>query len=333
MLKTELIHGSKAFDLLEDEWDELVGRSMTNTPFQSLAYQRSWWRNLGEGDLFTITIRESTDNLIAIGCFYLRDGTVYFNGCIEETDYLDLLVDATLAETAWEVILECMDSSGFPNWNNLDLCNVPEDSPTNIFLPKLVKKRGYLCNVEEFDVCPVITLPKTFEAYLANLPKKQRHEIRRKIRRAERAEAKVSIIESGEDIVSNVDSFLRLLSSSSDKKSAWLNDSREAVFHEIAQAAQKSGTLQLMFLELNGKKAAGLFNFAYRNRIWVYNSGLDPDEYGHLSAGVVLTARSIEKAIEDGRSEFDFLRGAEGYKYRFGAKDTVINRLYISKLK
>jgi CelD/BcsL family acetyltransferase involved in cellulose biosynthesis len=331
MLKTNLIHGSKAFDILKDEWDELVGRSMTNTPFQSLAYQRSWWDNLGEGDLFTITIRESTDNLIAIGCFYLKEGTVYFNGCIEETDYLDLLVQSNLAEATWEVILDCMDSSGFPNWSNLDLCNVPENSPTNIILPELARWRGYRFNVEEFDVCPVITLPDTFDAYLANLSKKQRHEIRRKMRRAETAGAQVSLVESDDSLASEVDSFLRLLASSSDSKNAWLTESRKAIFHEIAQAAGSSGTLQLMFLEINGKKAAGLFNFAYRNRIWVYNSGLDPNEFGYLSAGVVLTARSIEKAIEDGRSEFDFLRGSEAYKYRFGAGDTVINRLFISK--
>lgn len=331
MLKTELIHGSKAFDVLKDEWDELVGKSMTNTPFQSLAYQRSWWGNLGEGDLFTITIRESTENLIAIGCFYLRDGTVYFNGCIEETDYLDLLVQSNLAEAAWEVILDCMDSSGFPNWNDLDLCNVPEISPTNTILPELSRQRGYQCNVEEFDVCPVIALPDTFDAYLANLSKKQRHEIRRKMRRAETAGAKVTLVESGNGLASKVDSFLRLLGSSSDSKNVWLTDSRKAIFREIAQAARNSGTLQLMFLEINGKKAAGLFNFAYRNRIWVYNSGLDPNEFGHLSAGVVLTAKSIERAIEDGRSEFDFLRGSEAYKYRFGADDTAINRIFISK--
>jgi CelD/BcsL family acetyltransferase involved in cellulose biosynthesis len=207
MMKTEIIHGSKVFDVLRNEWDELVGRSMTNTPFQSLAYQRSWWHNLGEGDLFTITIRESTENLIAIGCFYLRDGTIYFNGCIEETDYLDLLASTTLAETAWEVILECLDSTGFPSWNDLDLCNVPEISPTNTILRDLSRRRGYEFSLEEFDVCPVIALPDTFDAYLANLPKKQRHEIRRKVRRADSAGARVSIAESGRELASNVDNL------------------------------------------------------------------------------------------------------------------------------
>jgi CelD/BcsL family acetyltransferase involved in cellulose biosynthesis len=50
-----------------------------------------------------------------------------------------------------------------------------------------------------------------------------------------------------------------------------------------------------------------------------------------LSLGVVLTAKAIEHAIENGRSTFDFLRGNETYKYRFGAKDTEIYRLAISR--
>jgi CelD/BcsL family acetyltransferase involved in cellulose biosynthesis len=50
-----------------------------------------------------------------------------------------------------------------------------------------------------------------------------------------------------------------------------------------------------------------------------------------LSLGVVLTAKAIEWAIEHGRSEFDFLRGNETYKYRFGAKDTNILRITLKK--
>jgi CelD/BcsL family acetyltransferase involved in cellulose biosynthesis len=40
-----------------------------------------------------------------------------------------------------------------------------------------------------------------------------------------------------------------------------------------------------------------------------------------------LTAKAIEHAIANGRSTFDFLRGREEYKYRFGAKDTRVYRL------
>jgi CelD/BcsL family acetyltransferase involved in cellulose biosynthesis len=63
----------------------------------------------------------------------------------------------------------------------------------------------------------------------------------------------------------------------------------------------------------------------------VYNSGYDPSQFSHLSPGIVVTARCIEHAISLGRSEFDFLRGDEVYKYRFGAQDTEVRRLLIAR--
>lgn len=99
------------------------------------------------------------------------------------------------------------------------------------------------------------------------------------------------------------------------------------MFYETAAAAQADGTLQLMFMEVDGQKAAALFNFEYAGRVWVYNSGLDPASFGHLSLGVVLTARAIETAIAHGNHTFDFLRGNEEYKYRFGAQNTTVHRL------
>ena len=46
---------------------------------------------------------------------------------------------------------------------------------------------GWTLNVEREDVCPVVTLPdgRDIDDYLATLGKKERHEIRRKVRRAE----------------------------------------------------------------------------------------------------------------------------------------------------
>jgi CelD/BcsL family acetyltransferase involved in cellulose biosynthesis len=121
------------------------------------------------------------------------------------------------------------------------------------------------------------------------------------------------------------------LQKSTFEKRDWLNAGRRAVFHDVARAAQAAGTLQLMFCGIDGRAAAALFNFDYRNRIWVYNSGLDPSAFAALSPGVVLTSAAIERAIALDRAEFDFLRGDEEYKYRFGAVDVPIYRLLIGR--
>jgi CelD/BcsL family acetyltransferase involved in cellulose biosynthesis len=330
----EIIKGDVVFSQLAGEWDNLARRGMTDTPFQTLAYQESWWRNLHpEGcELHSIIIRDHLGHLVAIGCFYVTpDGTVNFNGCVEETDYLDLIVEARNARESWRLIFDKLLGLDFPQWQLLEFCNVPEISPTRTILSDLATGEGY-CVVESVnEVCPVVNLPRSFDTYLDSLDSKQRREIRRKLRRAKGAGAEFHIVEAQEDLEVAVSDFLELLQKSTFEKRDWLNDDRRALFSDVAKAALDSGMLQLAFMRVRGNNAAALFNFDYRDRIWVYNSGLDPQAFGNLSLGVVLTAKTIEWAIDNGRAEFDFLRGNETYKYRFGAQDSTIYRLQIKR--
>lgn len=333
VMRSELLHGENAFTALAGEWDPLVGRAMTSTPFQFLAYQRGWWRHLHPetGTLHTVAVRHTDGRLAALACFYLLEGVLYFNGCTEETDYLDLIVAEDEAAAAWPAVLDCLGSPDFPQWHALDLCNVPAASLTRQILPQEAAKRGFSFQESVHEVCPIIPLAATFQAYLDGIDSKQRREIQRKLRRADGADANLHIVCPEDDLGQAVDDFLDLLQKSTFEKHEWLTDGRRALFHETAQAAMAANRLQLMFIEVNGRKAAGLFNFDYHNRIWVYNSGLDPALASGLSLGVVITAKAIETAIQHGRAEFDFLRGNETYKYRFGAQDTTIYRQQLSR--
>ncbi len=331
---TEVTVGDAVFDALASEWDALAGRSMTNTPFQKLAYQKAWWQHLQpEGaELYTAVVRNDAGELTAIACLYLTpDGTLHFNGCIEETDYLDLIAAPETAVEGWTAVLAFLHDDRAPSWQRLELCNIPAASPSRAILPELGAAYGLACQETVNEVCPIITLPDSFDAYLESLDSKQRREVQRKLRRAEGADATLHVVGPADDLQAEVDAFLELLQRSTFEKRDWLNAGRRAVFHDVATAAMADGTLQLMFMEVDGQKGATLFNFDYNGRIWVYNSGLDPQMFSALSLGVVLTAAAIEYAIEHGRGTFDFLRGNETYKYRFGAEDTLIYRLELSR--
>ncbi len=332
-MATQHYAGEAAFAKLTEEWDDLAAEGMTDTPFQKLAYQRAWWSHLqpATASLHTITVRDETDKLLAIGCFYLLDGVVYFNGCVEETDYLDLIVREPDAESAWRAVLDCLDSGEIGTWQTLNLCNIPAASPSRDLLKTLGAERGLSVTEEQIEVCPVIALPDSFDAYLEELDSKQRREINRKMRRATAADATTRTVGPDEEIEEATDAFLELLQASTFEKRDWLNDGRRAVFHDVARAAQADSTLQLMFVSVDGRNAAALFNFDYNGRTWVYNSGMDPAAFSGLSLGVVLTAQAIEQAVAGGNYEFDFLRGDEAYKYRFGATDTAIYRLRLEK--
>ena len=333
-MQISIIQGVAAFTELAADWNQLASQSITNTPFQTLAYQQAWWQHLqpAEASLYTIVLRNDSRELTAVAPLYLTvDGTVHFNGCVEETDYLDLIVRPEDIELAWTAVFDCLCSSDFPTWQSLDFCNIPSASPTRTVLPQLAANHHLKLNESVHEVCPIIQLPNSFDAYLQALDSKQRREVSRKLRRAQGAEAKLKVITAEDDLDTAVTNFLDLLQKSSFEKRDWLNRGRRAIFYATAKAAQEAGTLQLLFIEIEGQRAAALFNFDYNGRIWVYNSGLDPNTFGSLSLGVVITALAIEHAIVNGRSEFDFLRGDETYKYRFGAKDTQVYRLQITK--
>lgn len=333
-MQTTLISGTAVFTQLAAEWDTLAGQGMTDTPFQTLAYQKAWWQHLQPpgATLQTIAVHQPTGELAAMACLYVTtEGVVHFNGCVEETDYLDLICAPENAEAAWTAVCDILCSSDFPAWTVLELCNIPAASPSRAILAQLAQENGLAITETLNEVCPIIQLPATFDDYLDSLESKQRRELNRKLRRAAAAGVAIHIVGPEDDLTQEVDAFLELLQTSTFEKRDWLTDGRRAVFHDAAQAALANGTLQLMFAEVEGQKAATLFNFDYKDRIWVYNSGLDPSAFGALSLGVVLTAKAIENAIENGRSHFDFLRGNETYKYRFGAKDTEIYRITISR--
>jgi CelD/BcsL family acetyltransferase involved in cellulose biosynthesis len=63
-----------------------------------------------------------------------------------------------------------------------------------------------------------------------------------------------------------------------------------------------------------------LYGFWWQDTFAGYQSGWDPTLARH-SMGSVLVMHALERAADEGAHTFDFLRGREPYKYRFGARD------------
>ncbi|MEM8858102.1 MAG: GNAT family N-acetyltransferase [Chloroflexota bacterium] len=315
------------------EWNQLAASGPTDTPFQTHTYQEAWWQNLGRGELVSVVVKNAENVLKGIAVFLLEDGVMQFNASKEETDYLDLIAAESDFDAVWTAVFDCLCTAACPAWISLDCWNIPAESPSRTILPRLAQGRGFSLVEEQAEVCPVITLNGSFDDYLAGIDKKQRHEIRRKMRKAANSGAVVEVIGPGDDLDQAIDDFLHLLQCSTPDKQAWYEElpSRGDVFRTVAKSALEAGTLMLMFTNVNGERISALFNFIYDGRIWVYNSGNDISKYRNLSLGWVLTGHAIQYGIEQGCHTFDFLRGDETYKYRFGAQDTEIFRLTIRK--
>lgn len=331
------------FAALRDEWNGLLARTRFNTIFLTYEWQTTWWECLGAGDLWIVAVRRNdTDELVGIIPLYLVEnsegrwaGLRKFNlvGCIEVSDYLDILAAKGWEDQVYQAFYAWLNSDEAPAWNVLDLCNLPEDSLTYRNFPQVCNSLRFDVQVTQEDTAPQFALPLHYETYLTELvDKKQRHEIRRKQRRAEReAQVQFHYVGPQDNLVAEMDDFIALQQASREDKAEFMTPEMRRFFGIMAQRMQDAGYLRLCFLSLDGEKAAALLAFEYNRHYLLYNSGYDPEAHAQLSPGWVLLAYTIQYAIASGCRVFDFMQGDEEYKYRFGSKDYAVMRVIVTR--
>jgi CelD/BcsL family acetyltransferase involved in cellulose biosynthesis len=322
-------------DDLSIEWTGLLEKAPGRPPFLEFAYQKLWWETRGGGEwpdasllIYAARVDGKLVGLAPLFSTPMPDGTstVLNVGSIEVSDFLDLIVLPEYRDEFLGHLLREVKALNLPGFSQLSLCNLLDSSPTLPALQAVAARDGWQLSVEKLEHSPCITLASDFDTYLAGIDKKQRHEIRRKMRRAEESEIPVTwyMVTDPSSLDSEVDAFIDLMENDGDKE-AFLRPAMREFLRQVVQVAFDGGWLQLAFLEVGGQKAAAYLSFDYQNRIWVYNSGLNRG-FQNLSPGWVLLGHLLQWAIENGRTEFDFMRGDEDYKYRFGAVDRFVMR-------
>ena len=327
---------------LASEWNALLAESVTQVPFLRHEYLGAWWETRGggewpEAELAVVTARQD-GRLVGIAPLFSahnREGVLalLLLGSIEISDYLDLVTRPADLPAFLSGLINFLSSpgSGLPAWNILDWHNLLETSPTLPVLKAEAEQRSWAFMQEQTYHAPSIPLTGDFDTYLSGIDKKQRHEIRRKMRRANEnaGELRWYIVTDAASLDDEVDAFLALMAEEPEK-AKFLTDPMRQQMHLSCRAAFKNDWLQLAFLEAGGKKAASYLNFDYLNQIWVYNSGLDHN-FLELSPGWVLLVYLLEWANKNKRTCFDFMRGDEQYKYRFGGVDRCVVRVKVSR--
>ena len=178
-----------------------------------------------------------------------------------------------------------------------------------------------------------MALPQDWDQYLAGLTKKDRHELRRKLRRlASAGEHQWYCNFEPQAVEGSLDDFLSLVRLSREDKDHFLTPQRERFFRRAVAATAAMGLVRLFFMELAGQRVAAALCFDYGPCRMLYNSGFNP-EYSYYSVGLLLKAFCVRDAIEDGREYFDFLRGNEAYKYDLGGKDKVLYRTVVNRVE
>lgn len=319
-IKTESFERFESFFLKEDF--ELGWNCLFVLP----VWLKTWWDAFGGNKDPEILTGYRHGKLIGIVPLNVQKKTARFIGGENVCDYQDMITASNHHQEFLEAILSHLKKRGV---HSLQLGALRPESVLLKELPNLVKPKGVAVVCERVDFAYEMALPRTWKSYLEMLEGKQRHEIRRKLRRLNEAGSiRFRVIKRPEEILENMDIFFWLFTASRPDKSEFLTDQMLSFFLLLAQRMAERGFLRISFLDIDQVPAAGVMCFDYNNTIFLYNNGYDP-RFRHLSAGLLCKVLSIRDSIKLGKLRYDLLKGDEVYKKRLGGTPVPLYRLKI----
>ena len=196
------------------------------------------------------------------------------------------------------------------------LAQIPANSP----LVELAQNSGW--QISEAEKSPVLELPNCYDAYLKMLGKNMREQIKRYPKRLEKEFAvEYSLAQTEGEVKIALDDLFRLHGArwrARGQTGVLATPKRQKFHRAVCASFLKRDWLRLWTLRCDGKPVCVLLNYFYGGRYYFFIGGFDP-EYSRWSVGICLFSRVFQRAIDEGATEFDFLKGEEEYKYRYGA--------------
>ena len=311
------------FEEFAGYWQHLIDGCSEPTFFDSLTWQKLWWSEFGaNSELKLLAVRSDSGDIKMIAPLMIDGSEISFLGSTDLVDYHDFLSTDHSAAGSLEAIARAVDE--MPGVKSINLQSIPGNSATITEFREFAEKFGWNVEIRQEDVAPRLALPESWDAYLASLRRKDRHELRRKLRRLEAAgEIRQIELTRPDDIDAAMDAFMALLRMSTAGKAEFMTADRERFFRSVAVALAHENATRLAFLEIDGEKVATSLSFVCRDVRYLYNSGYNPAQ-SSLSVGLLNHAFTIQRSIEEGLRVFDFMRGNESYKYHLGGVDRAV---------
>lgn len=316
------------FDRLAGEWAALHAEDAANPPFSHPAWFRAWLAHFGRGREASFLAIRRDGELIGVVPLTTEAGTVRLLGDPQVSDYAGI---AARPGTEPFVARGLVEWLGEDLATSAELWGIREATPLHASLREAAGHFGWQLTEQDEAVSPAADLPGDFDAFVAGLAKKHRHELRRKLRRLEAAGDVTLVATSDPDAAdAAADLLIRLMRDSRDDKRDFLTPAMEAFFRDLARDFTALGMACFRTLRLDGQPVATVFCFDSPETTFLYNSGFDP-AYSDLAVGLLSKALALRDAIGSGKRRFDFLRGDERYKFELGGQPRRVLRLQLQR--
>lgn len=314
-----------------DDWERLASGS----PFRSWTWLSNWWRHYGPGNrLAVLGVFDDSNTLAGIAPWYLERSTLHGRvlrmlGSGEVcSDYLSVLCrpgsDEAIVETLAEYLVAAVDDGPEPlRWDLLELDGVDAEDRPVAHLVDALAALGCTVHRRPGLNCWRLDLPVDWNSYVATLGKTMRRDLRRMQRDLLNTNRAVFHSVAQLDELPQAMAFLTELHQRRwnllGEKGCFASDRFLGFYNDVVPELFRRGQAHIHWLELDGRPVATEYQLVGNGTVYAYQAGMDPDAI-EQQPGKLINLCILREAINQGYLAFDFLRGDESYKARFGAR-------------
>ncbi len=334
MLTVERLDNASQFDSLRQDWDRLaIGNRM-----RSAVWAQAWWDcfphryepyilvvrdSKGVQGIFPLALDKSTlrgRRLITVG----SGKACGDNLGILAAPRIERHVACTLAD--W-----LAEASGPDAWDSLDFDGIqPSDSTMTVFRNQLESVHQVNVIQKSSENCWAIDLTSGWNGILAEMSKRTRRTVKSDLfaRYIDLGRTRLRVAESLEEahaMLGMIAVFHQSRWQERDVDGCFATKGFGDFLASLINHWWPSGIAYVATLELDGRPVAGGIGMWSDEELAVYLIGMDIEANEHRP-GLLWHVESSRLAIDAGKQSYNFLRGDEEYKSRFGAKPTVQQR-------
>jgi CelD/BcsL family acetyltransferase involved in cellulose biosynthesis len=329
-LEVSVLSDESCFEL--PDWPRLLAEDPNRHVFGTPEWNRLWWEEFGAGkDLLTLVVKRSSE-VAGIVPLYRKSENgrqiLRFVGGIDLTDYLGPICAIDDRDDVADSLVVWLANTDL-EWDEFDGHNMLVPFGFAEFLVESADRHGLDFTLSQEETSALLPLASDWDGYLGLLDSKNRHELRRKMRRFAREYPDAHVRPATDETLSHdLQVFIEMHRGADGHKGHFMGPEISTFFERVASVFQERGWLRLDLLEIGDNALASTFSFQLENTFYLYNSAYEP-EAARLAPGLVLVAELVKRSIEQDLRWFDFLRGPERYKYQLGAKALPLNNVRV----
>jgi CelD/BcsL family acetyltransferase involved in cellulose biosynthesis len=304
---------------LRTQWNQLLEQSASKSLFLTWEWLYSWAECFlsDERNLFIPVVYEGNE-IIAAAPWYVERvkklvmvREIDFIGTPDAgSDYLDVVIRKGKEKDVARALFDFLFSDGVSRWDRIRFNEVPSTSLFLLHFLTKIEESGKYVAIQRSSYCPVAHLPSAEEDYFLSLSAKRGRRFRQDLRTLDKQGKIEHSTFQGSEIGTALNDFFVLYT----EKAGWQGDHLRRL---IGKAVERGISIQIDFLSANGTYVGGLLHLRYGNILYMYLMAIDKGYSSKVSIGNVLVGLCVIKAIASGFSYYDFLKGAEDYKFHW----------------